>query len=293
MTSFLPHSKRRPSTSLSLSRTLSAAGSTPRIGTLASVPVERLGRLMMTKSSAEASEPSAVRATPGASAMTRVLSRRKPLTISLSAPLRRTIAASGEPEAVRALRKPTPIESTPDQDGDYTGNAEHGGGDRPAPLRDAQQAELADGGDLRKPVNGTGHKGEGGVGRTKPDPGDPNIQHPTSNIQHPMLEKEKAAGCLRSEVGGSRLNGYIRRRASATRRRMAWRAGKMPASTPRATLNPTPISTSRVGNRKAAACRRWGRHGQSTHRPRPAQCRRRALPTGRIQPAPATAPASW
>ena len=113
MTSFLPHSNMRPSTSLSLSRTLSAARSTPRIGTLASVPVERLGRLMMTNSSAEASGPSSVRATPGASAMMRVLSRRKPLTISLSAPLRRTMAASGEPEAVRALRKPTPIESTP------------------------------------------------------------------------------------------------------------------------------------------------------------------------------------
>ena len=159
MTSFLPHSNMRPSTSLSLSRTLSAACSTPRIGTLASVPVERLGRLMMTNSSAEASGPSSVRATPGASAMMRVLSRRKPLTISLSAPLRRTMAASGEPEAVRALRNPTPIESTPTRTADHAGDAEDGRRHRAAPLRDAQQAELADGGDLRKPVNGAGHKG--------------------------------------------------------------------------------------------------------------------------------------
>ncbi len=47
-------------------RTASAAFSTPRNGTLASVPVERLGRLMITNSSAEASGPSALRATPGA-----------------------------------------------------------------------------------------------------------------------------------------------------------------------------------------------------------------------------------
>jgi hypothetical protein len=45
--------------------------------------------------------------------MIRVLSRRKPLTISLSAPLRRTIAASGEPEAVMAFWNPAPIERTP------------------------------------------------------------------------------------------------------------------------------------------------------------------------------------
>src|ERR1035441_8749116 len=68
---------------------------------------------MMTNSSADASGPVSVRATPGASAMMRVLSRRKPLTISVSAPLRRTIAASGEPEAVMAFSKPTPMESTP------------------------------------------------------------------------------------------------------------------------------------------------------------------------------------
>ena len=113
ITSFRPHSNIRPSTMFRWSRTLSAGRSTPRIGTFASVPVDRLGRLMMTNSSGEESGPSGVRATPGASAMTRVLSRMNPLTISLSAPLRRTIAASGEPEAVSVLWKPTPIDSTP------------------------------------------------------------------------------------------------------------------------------------------------------------------------------------
>src|ERR1051326_3653338 len=68
---------------------------------------------MMTNNSAEESGPSGARATPGASPITRVLSREKPLTISLSAPLRRTIAASGEPEAAMARRKPTAMDSTP------------------------------------------------------------------------------------------------------------------------------------------------------------------------------------
>ena len=51
---------------------------TPRIGTLASVPVERLGRLMITNSSAEASAPSGPRARPGASGMRRDLLAGKP-----------------------------------------------------------------------------------------------------------------------------------------------------------------------------------------------------------------------
>ena len=59
--------------------------------------------------------------------MIRVLSRKKPLTISLSAPLRRTMAASGEPEAVIALRKPAAIESTPTKHGDDPGDAEDRG----------------------------------------------------------------------------------------------------------------------------------------------------------------------
>ena len=96
-----------------LSRTSNAAGSTPRNGTLASVPVDRLGKSMMTNNSAEASGPWAVRAIPGVSAIMRVSSRPKPLTISLSAPLRRTIAPSGDPETAMACRKPAAMESTP------------------------------------------------------------------------------------------------------------------------------------------------------------------------------------
>ena len=103
----------RPSTIFSRSRTLNAAGSTPRSGTFTSVPVERLGRLMMTNNSAEASAPSGERATPGASAMMRALSRESPLTISLSAPLRSTSAASGEPDAAIVRRKPAAMDSTP------------------------------------------------------------------------------------------------------------------------------------------------------------------------------------
>ncbi len=45
--------------------------------------------------------------------MSRVSARPNPLTISLSAPLRRTMAASGDPEAVIARRNPAAIESTP------------------------------------------------------------------------------------------------------------------------------------------------------------------------------------
>ena len=42
-----------------------------------------------------------------------VCSREKPLTISLSAPLRSTMAVSGEPETVMACLKPAAMESTP------------------------------------------------------------------------------------------------------------------------------------------------------------------------------------
>src|SRR5438477_9329891 len=112
-TSFRPHSIIRPRTILTLSRTLNAGGSTPRSGTFASVPVERLGRLMMTNSSADASAPSEPRATPVESAITRVSSRDMPLTISLSDPPRSTRAVSGEPDTVIARRNPCAMESTP------------------------------------------------------------------------------------------------------------------------------------------------------------------------------------
>ena len=52
----------------------------------ASVPVDRLGRLIMTNSSAEAIGPSLPRATPGPSATSRASFRVSPLVIYLSAP---------------------------------------------------------------------------------------------------------------------------------------------------------------------------------------------------------------
>jgi len=48
MTSLFPHSFIRPAIILMLPRTWTDAGSTPRNGTLASVPVERLGTLIIT-----------------------------------------------------------------------------------------------------------------------------------------------------------------------------------------------------------------------------------------------------
>src|SRR5215207_1839303 len=84
----------------------------PRRGTLASVPVERLGRSTTTYSSAEATGIRPARATPGASEMMRVASRSRPLIISLSLPERRTIAVSAEAFEVMVLRKPSAIDST-------------------------------------------------------------------------------------------------------------------------------------------------------------------------------------
>src|ERR1039458_5972080 len=112
MTSFFPHSFIRPAMILMFPRTASAAGSTPRSGTFASVPVERLGKLIITYNSADESGPLVPRATPGASAMTWVISWLRPLTISLSAPLRKMMALSSEPEAVMAIWKPTAMERT-------------------------------------------------------------------------------------------------------------------------------------------------------------------------------------
>ena len=112
-TSLRPDSNFRPSTILMSLCTAKAAFSTPRKGTLASVPVDRLGRLMITNNSAAASGPSAERATPGASEMRRVSARESTLVISVSAPLRSTTAKSAGPLGVIAARKPAAIESTP------------------------------------------------------------------------------------------------------------------------------------------------------------------------------------
>src|SRR6185369_2654041 len=112
ITSFLPHWKGRPFNILMSSRTWNAAGSTPRMGTLASVRVERLRRFIITNSSADASGPLLERATPGASAMMRVFSLMKPLTISLSAPPRKTMAASAEPDVAITCLNPAAMERT-------------------------------------------------------------------------------------------------------------------------------------------------------------------------------------
>ena len=112
MISLVPGRKVRPSTMRTSSRTRNAAGSTPRRGTLAGVPVLRLGTSTTTNSSADATAPSAERRTPGASLMTRVLSRGRPLLSSVSLPPRMTMAVSGEPAPARAARNPSAMEST-------------------------------------------------------------------------------------------------------------------------------------------------------------------------------------
>ena len=112
MTSFFPHSNLRPSTISISCLTSKAAGSTPRSGTLAPEPVDRMGLSIMTKSSAEAIGPSAPRATPSVSAMMRVVGPPRPLIISPSAPLRRMITVSGDPDTVMACRNPFAIDKT-------------------------------------------------------------------------------------------------------------------------------------------------------------------------------------
>ena len=113
MISFLPVSNRRPSTISTSSRTSKASSSTPRSGTLASVPVERFGRLITTNNSADTSGPDFPCTTPGASPTIRDSSRLMPLIISESAPLRRMTALRGEPATTIALRNPLAMESTP------------------------------------------------------------------------------------------------------------------------------------------------------------------------------------
>ena len=60
----------------------------------------------MTTTSPEASGPRSSRATPEASSITRSFSRLTALTISESAPARRTMAFRGEPDATSVARKP-------------------------------------------------------------------------------------------------------------------------------------------------------------------------------------------
>src|SRR5712691_4584953 len=113
MTSLRPHSNIRPLVIFTSLCTPNADGSTPRSGTLASVCVERLGRLTTTNSSGDTSAFPLARAIPGASPMTFASSRPRMLIISLSAPERMTIAASGAPVDSIVFLNPWPIESTP------------------------------------------------------------------------------------------------------------------------------------------------------------------------------------
>jgi hypothetical protein len=112
MISFVPNSNIRPSMSDISSRTSCAVGSTPRIGTLAEVLVDFFGMSMMTKSSAERSAFCPSRRVPGACLITSTSFRLRPLVISLSAPLRITMARDGEPEPRIAAVKPDAIDST-------------------------------------------------------------------------------------------------------------------------------------------------------------------------------------
>ena len=140
MISLRPDWKVRPSMILKPLRTAIPAWPTPRKGTFASVRVERFGRLMMTKSSAEASGPSALRARPGASAIRRVSSRERPLVISVLALLRRTMATSSEPDGVMAARKPSAMERTPTKTA--TTPAIPTAAARAAPLRSGMERRL-------------------------------------------------------------------------------------------------------------------------------------------------------
>ena len=101
-----------PATISTCGRTAKAVGSTPRIGTLAPVPVLRLGTSTMTNSSADATGPFAPRATPGASLMIRVCSSSSTLDISVSLPARSTSAVPDEVPLSMTLRKPSAIDST-------------------------------------------------------------------------------------------------------------------------------------------------------------------------------------
>ena len=88
--------------SFASSRTPKLAGSIPRIGTLAGVPVEIFGRSISTNSSAAASGNAPSWRRPGACLMMSASGPPMPLVISSSAPLRITSARSGDPAAVIA-----------------------------------------------------------------------------------------------------------------------------------------------------------------------------------------------
>ncbi len=98
--------RNRPSTIFTLSRTERTRGDTPRIWTLASASVPRMGSAAMTTTSGLTSGPEASRATCGASSTSRTSSTCRMLVISLSAPARWTIAFWGRPDEVTVALKP-------------------------------------------------------------------------------------------------------------------------------------------------------------------------------------------
>src|SRR5262249_43308655 len=110
--SFRPGSNRRPRTRRISSWTSKAAISTPRIGTFATVPVERLARLMMANSSAETAGPRGPVTMPGASRIIDTSSCASTLESSLSDAADVTIAVRSSPVPVIAARKPSAMERT-------------------------------------------------------------------------------------------------------------------------------------------------------------------------------------
>ena len=112
MTSFRPGSKFRPSTISNCSRSAKPAASTPRRGTLASVPAPIFLRSMITKSSGETSGPSGPRATPGASQSTWMSWWFRMLSDAPVAPLRSTTATSSRACPVTTARNPAAIDRT-------------------------------------------------------------------------------------------------------------------------------------------------------------------------------------
>ena len=112
MISLVPGRNVRPSTMRTSSRTSNAAGSTPRSGTFATLPVLRFGTSTTTNSSADATGAPSVRRIPAASLTIRVLASASVLLSSESLPPRMTIAVSGDPAPVRAAWNPSAMDST-------------------------------------------------------------------------------------------------------------------------------------------------------------------------------------
>ena len=151
MTSLRPGSKFLPSVIVNSFLTANADGCTPRIGTLTSVPVERLGTSTMTNSSADASGPSSPERTPGASAMIRRL-----LEPEAARELAGGAVAQDDHGVVAARARQRRLEADRHrQHADHhhhdPGDADHGRRRSAQPLRQVAQVEPGDRDDLRQP----------------------------------------------------------------------------------------------------------------------------------------------